>query len=283
MRTPDADLKFETVEGFLAARVGLPPGPLAILLCESAVHAASSVRRLADLGASMVITLGETGPMPTTACPVLRIREMPDRNVAASQVNQLIDGLAGRWLLWQWNAEYFFFPFCETRKLADLTAFLSDERRRGLYTYALDLYAPDMPAPDSDPTGLELWFDSSGYHAFPDANQDLTVYGGLGWRFQEITPNDMAQIGRTSLFRAERGIHLDPNLTFLEPDYRAVSCQWHHNPTGALMTLRRARRVLAHPEFPPLRDRLLWQGSTRFDWHSGQLLELGMIEPGQWF
>ncbi|MEM8800388.1 MAG: hypothetical protein AAGF15_09960, partial [Pseudomonadota bacterium] len=109
-------------------------------------------------------------------------------------------------------------------------------------------YAPDMPAPDSDPTGLELWFDSSGYHAFPDANQDLTVYGGLGWRFQEITPNDMAQIGRTSLFRAERGIHLDPNLTFLEPDYRAVSCQWHHNPTGALMTLRRARRVLAHPD-----------------------------------
>ena len=49
------------------------------------------------------------------------------------------------------------------------------------------------------------------------------------------------------------------------------------------MSLRRAYRVLAHPAFAGVAGDLVWQGSTRFDWTSRQLLEMGMIEPGQWF
>ena len=47
--------------------------------------------------------------------------------------------------------------------------------------------------------------------------------------------------------------------------------------------LRRAYRILAHPGFTDVAGDLIWQGSTPFEWTSRQLLELGMIEPGQWF
>ena len=72
-------------------------------------------------------------------------------------------------------------------------------------------------------------------------------------------------------------------MVFEDPDYASVSCAWHHNPTTATMTLRRARRLTAHPQFAAVRDRLVWSGSERFEWTSEQLLRLGMIEPGQWF
>ncbi|MEM6624089.1 MAG: hypothetical protein AAF674_17845 [Pseudomonadota bacterium] len=283
MRAPDADLGFDTLDDFLAARNTLPAGAVGILLCESGLYAAASLQRLASLGAASVLILGETGPLPRAACPTFQISDIGRGRETVAQLNRLIDALDGRWILWHWNAEFFFFPFCETRRLADLTTFLSDERRPALYTYALDLYSYELPDGQVPPEEAGLSFDVSGYHAFPEGNQQLTVYGGLGWRFQEFAPPEMSQIGRASLFRASKGVHMGRDFRFLDPDYAAVACPWHNSPTGALMSLRRAYRVMAHPDFGDARSRVTWQGSRRFDWHSGQLLELGMIEPGQWF
>ena len=184
---------------------------------------------------------------------------------------------------WLWAGEFLFYPFCETRSLPELVGFLTDERRRVLFSYALDLYAPEMPGGDIDPTRCQLQFDRIGYQPFPQPDQRLDLFGGLGWRFEECTPPEMQQIGRSALVRADAGIPFDRHWRFEDPEYDSVSCPWHNSPTGAVMSLRRAYRVLAHPAFAAVAGDLVWQGSQPFDWTSRQLLELGMIEPGQWF
>ncbi|MEM0942540.1 MAG: hypothetical protein AAGI70_01210, partial [Pseudomonadota bacterium] len=69
----------------------------------------------------------------------------------------------------------------------------------------------------------------------------------MGWRFEEVlAPEPM---GRTSLFRADAGVLLGPDLSFAEPAYRSISAPWHHSPTGAVMTLRRLRALLGRGDF----------------------------------
>ena len=276
-------MKFDTVSAFAKTRPKLPGGVVAVLLCETRMQVAATARRLEAQGASVILAIGQVTGMEDVSIPVIQIAERPTQRGAWGMLNALIDALSDRWLLWLWNGEFFVFPYAETRTLRDLTDFLSDERRKMIFTYALDLYAHDLPAPEDDPTGEALNFDRIGYHAFPKEEQVLRLYGGLGWRFAEFTPKDLQQIGRTSLFRATKGVWMDRKYLFEDPDYASVSCKWHHNPTAAIMTLRRARRVMAHPRFHEARGKLIWEGSEPFDWNSQQLLELGMIEPGQWF
>jgi len=276
-------LSYPTVRAFAAAKPALPPGVVAILMCEAEAHAARSARHLAELGASAVIAVGAAPAVGEPGVPVIGIAERPELRTERAILNALWPALVGRWVVWLWNGEFLFFPFCETRTLSDLTNFLGDERRTSLYAYALDLYGHDMPAPAEAPEHAALQFDRIGYHAFPKEGQQLRLFGGLGWRFEELCPPELQQIGRTVLLRVAPGTALDRERLFGQTVYDSVSCPWHHNPTGAVMSLRRSRRILAHPGFAEVADRLIWEGSTRFAWQSRQLLELGMIEPGQWF
>ena len=275
-------MRFKTAADF-AETSAIPSGALAgILLCESAWHAMASARRLVRQGVDLLIVVG--GELPEDpGCPLLTIAQPVTDANAPELLTTLIPKFAGRWVIWLWNGEFFVFPFGENREIGDLTDFLGDERRKGLYCYNFDLYAPDLPSPDQAPELFELNIDRVGYHAFPRDNQQLRVYGGLGWRFQELLPDRLRQIGRTSLFLARPGLRMGEEFFINDDEYASVSCPWHRNPTGAVMSLRRAKRIMAHPEFPQLRQRLLWDGTQSFDWTSAQLLDLGLIEPGQWF
>lgn len=275
-------MKYGTAQEFARDRARLPSGPVAVVLCDSPRQAQNTVARLAGQGAAVILVVGEAGPLDTGGCTLVRIAEDPGR-YAYRVVNTILGGLAGRWVVWLWAGEFLFFPYCETRTLPELIAFLEDERRRVLFCYALDLYGIDMPGPHQPPWELDLDFDRTGYQPFPQPDQGLNLYGGLGWRFEELAPDNMAQIGRSALVRADRGIALDRNWRFGDRHYDSVSCPWHHSPTGAVMTLRRTWRIMAHPGFADVCGDLIWQGSARFDWTSRQLLEDGMIEPGQWF
>ena len=42
------------------------------------------------------------------------------------------------------NAEYLFFPFCETRSVAEMLAFHEGERRDAMLAYVVDAYAGDL-------------------------------------------------------------------------------------------------------------------------------------------
>lgn len=276
-------MRFDDVDAFVRSRPSMPDGAIAILLCETRMQVAVSARRLEEQGAAAIIAVGATTELDDITIPVHRIAERPAQRDAWKLLNKLIALLSGRWLLWLWNGEFFVFPYGERRALDDLTAFLSDERRPVAFTYALDLYAQDLPGPVEDPAEADLYFDRIGYHAFPQEEHGLKLFGGLGWRFAEYAVQGMEQIGRSSLFLANRDVLLTRAYVFDLAEYNSVQCKWHHSPTAAMMTLRRSRRIMAHPQFHTVRGKLIWAGSERFDWTSRQLLELGMIEPGQWF
>ncbi|MBY8976672.1 hypothetical protein KHP62_12685 [Rhodobacteraceae bacterium NNCM2] len=259
----------------------LPAGVVTVLFCEDDAYLEATVDHALRQSPAHILAIGRPealeGREGITAIPA----DLTDPLARDRILNDLIDRFDGRWLHWLHNGEFFFYPWCESRSLGDLTGFLKNERRSILYTYSLDLYAQDLPA--GDPRTAPLWFDRDAYCAFPEQDQQLTVYGGLGWRFEEFFSTPWLEIGRANLFRARKGVHIRRNLIFADPAYRTVSAPWHHSPTGAVMSFRRSRHLMAHPEFFGVRDKLIWSGSEPFRWNSNELLDLGMIEPGQWF
>ncbi|MEL6478459.1 MAG: hypothetical protein AAFR17_14115 [Pseudomonadota bacterium] len=257
-------------------------GVFAVLFCEEDWMVAETLAHLRRLRPAHILAIGRTGGLADDTDLSTIQADLGDRRARSEILNTLIPELEGRWIAWQSNGEFLFYPWSETRTLGDLAQFLADERRRILFTYALDLYAQYLPEAAELATS-ELFFDRIAYHAFPSEDRALAVFGGLGWRFEEFLPERMQQIGRPTLFRATKGLRIQPDLTFAEPDHRSVSAPWHHSPTGAMMSLRRTKRLLLAPGFVDVADRLIWHGSERFAWSSAQLLDLGFIEPGQWF
>lgn len=280
-------MNFPSLDAYLAGpRPGaLPPGPLAVVLAETRYLLPETVARMEGLGAAGVLVIGADteGLFSGESAPDTAVADILAPGAAAAALNRVIGAFHGRWIAWCYNAEFLFFPWCESRTLTDITTFLGEERRRILYCYALDLYADPLPERGTPPDAAELQFDATGYHAFPKEDGRLDIYGALGWRFEGMVPHAQQHVGRASVFRADRGIEIGPEMRFDAVDYASVSCEWHHNPTGAVMSLRRARALMTNPGFAGVRDRLVWAGSRRFEWSSAQLLELGMIEPGQWF
>ncbi|NCU20168.1 hypothetical protein EOM89_05410, partial [Candidatus Falkowbacteria bacterium] len=61
------------------------------------------------------------------------------------------------------------------------------------------------------------------------------------------------------------------------------SCPWHHNLTAAVVSFRVAKALKANPGSSHAIASFRWAGSQRFDWQSQQLMDLGLMEPGQWF
>ena len=274
---------FNTVKEFARARPKLPGGVIAILLCESERHVGASARRLAAQGASAIVAVGTPNGLTDAGCAVFPIAETPHPKSLPEMMQSLLTALSGQWVVWLWNSEFLVFPYGETRTLSDLAAFLGDERRTAIHGYVLDLYSRRLPTLSEDPSRSAMYFDRIGYYAFPEKDRTLRLRGGLGWRFEEFTPPSLQPINRAVMLKPGTDLKVSRDLSFGHSDYDSLSCPWHHNPTAAIMSLRRSRRIMAHPGFPALAHKLIWQGSTRFNWTSGQLLDLGLIEPGQWF
>ena len=289
-----ASMAHRSVKDFLASAVfsRLPRGVITVLFCEEDWLVAETLAHIQAQRPGHVLAVGRTGSLADDHNISVIQTDLSERMARVEVLNTLIQAMDGRWIHWLSNGEFLFYPWSESRSLGDVTQFLGDERRRVLYCYAIDLYAPDLPGDgemgdgemgDGEKGGAELWFDREAYHAFPEEDRRLTVFGGLGWRFEEFFPERMQQIGRPAIFRAEKGVKIGRDLMFEETAYRSVSAPWHSSPTGAVMTLRRSRHLLRAPGFEAVSDRLIWDGSERFGWRSDQLLSLGMIEPGQWF
>jgi hypothetical protein len=62
------------------------------------------------------------------------------------------------------------------------------------------------------------------------------------------------------------------------------TCPWHHSMlTAAICSFRVAKALRTNPGSRYDIADFRWQKSERFNWSSLQLLELGLMEPGQWF
>jgi len=204
-------------------------------------------------------------------------------------VNAVIDLAEGQWVYYCYNAEYLFYPFCETRVVGEMLAFHTEERRDAMLSYVVDLYAGDL---DSYPNAVSLdsaFIDRTGYYALarPDAanhnhpkERQLDFFGGLRWRYEEHVPLPRRKIDRVSLFRAKAGLRLREDHTFNDEEYNTYACPWHNNLTASVCSFRTAKALKRNPGSTYDIETFRWHNSGPFEWHSRQLLDLGLMEPG---
>ena len=287
---------YPSLNAFLAtAKQVLTKGPIAIIMAEDATEVDTTIRHhlVAGFKAVLLLAPDEIPITPDLAGKIHRITHNVHAEAALPDaVNRLMDAAAGQWLYTCYNAEYLFFPFCETRRIGEMLAFHTEERRDAVLSYVVDLYAGDLTA-NPDAVSLETaHLDRSGYYALartepvkPHAPKDrqLDFFGGLRWRFEEHIPWTRRKIDRIALFRAKTGLRLNPDFTLSDEEMNTFACPWHNNITTAICSFRTAKALRANPGSRFAINTFRWQNSTEFQWQSQQLMDLGLMEPGQWF
>ena len=288
-------MRYPTLDAMIKDRgPALSEGPLAIVMVEDDVEVDTTLRHHQQTGFAQIIALMPTSftlPRDLDAFVTRVDYDMSADHAATGAVNRIGQAAPGTWIYYCYNAEYLFFPFCETRSVTEMLAFHTEERREAMLTYVVDLYAGDL---DAHPHAVSLdgaYLDRSGYYALArtDAatgrpmDRQLDFYGGLRWRFEEHVPKGRRRIDRISLFRARRGVRLQEDGTFNDAEYNTYACPWHHNITAAVCSFRAAKALKSNPGSSHAIDTFNWHNSAPFEWHSRQLLDLGLMEPGQWF
>jgi hypothetical protein len=284
-------MRFDSLETFLKdGKDALAKGPIAIIFAEDPTEVDTCVRHHLSLGFETVILFAPddvTLPKPIT----LKIHRITYNTRAPQMLTQAINALIAAapdiWMYYCYNAEYLFYPFCEARSVNDMLTFHTEERRASMLAYVVDLYAGDL---HEHPNGVSIetaYLDKSGYYALQRADapkeRQLDFFGGLRWRFEEHMPIARRRIDRIAIFKSQKGLVLREDHTFNMEEYNTYSCPWHHNITAAIGSFRTAKALKENAGSSFDIDTFRWHNSVPFDWHSQQLLDLGLMEPGQWF
>jgi hypothetical protein len=283
-------MRYGSFEEFAGrARDVIGAGPAALIFVEDGVEVARTVRHHMGLGFRAVVVLGPVAfQLPAELAGAVHYVPWDMGQDAATEtaVNRVIAACPGAWLYYCYNAEFLFFPFCESRTVGEMLAFHAEERREAMLTYVVDLYAGDLEA---HPDGVDTegaFLDRAGYFALAREGapeRQLDFFGGLRWRFEEHIPEARRRIDRIGLFRAKPGLRLYGNHTFSEAEYNTYACPWHHNLTAAICSFRAAKALRTNAASRFEVGSFLWPSSERFTWGSRQLLDLGLMESGQWF
>ena len=274
----------------------LSKGPVALVFAEDPVEIASTVSHHVRAGfREVLVFLPDDIAIPEDAEDAAHwIRhDTHGSGAVADAVNTIIAATPPTvWLYYCYNAEYLFFPFCEHRNIREMIGFHAEERRDAMLTYVIDLYAPDLDRFPNAVSLEEAMLDRSGYYALarPDpANHNhpkerqLDFHGGLRWRFEEHIPLARRKIDRIALFRAQAGLKLQDDHIFNIEEYNTYACPWHHNLTAAIASFRTAKALRTNPGSMFEINNFCWRNSAKFEWHSQQLMDFGLMEPGQWF
>lgn len=273
----------------------LSKGSVALIFAEDEVEIDTTVRHHQECGFTQVIVF-----LPDAFVLAKDIKgnvhrvnyEMRGEGALETAVNAVCAAAgANVWIYYCFNAEYLFYPFCETRTVGEMIAFNMEERRDTILTYVVDLYADDLVAHPNAVALESAHLDRSGYYAlarmkpgteWPEERQ-LDFFGGLRWRYEEHIPEASRKIDRVALFKARQGLELRANHTFNDPEYNTYACEWHHNLSATIMSFRTAKALKRNPGSSFDIQSFTWHNSSPFEWHSRQLLDLGLMEPGQWF
>ncbi len=263
----------------------LAKGPVALLLIEDEVEINSTIAHLRKIGFAQIIAFHASGLNVPSDVVSVDYDVLQDTALPAI-VNALIAAAPGLWFHYCYNAEYLFYPFCEHRSVDEMVTFNVEERRDVILTYVIDLYG-DQP---NEVARDDAYLDQSGYYALARKDTEgetlerqMDFYGGLRWRFEEYVPPARRRIDRASLFRAVPGLQMMSNRSFNIPEYNTYACPWHNSITAAVCSFRTAKALKRNPGSRHQIESFRWQNSTPFSWQSQQLLDLGLIEPGQWF
>jgi hypothetical protein len=273
----------------------LSKGPLAVVMAEDAVEVDSTLAYLLASGFRDVILLAPDGievSPPLEGRVEIVVHDVFAEDALPAAVNRMMDRIAGGWVHCCYNAEYLLYPFRETRSIREMLAFHCEERRAAMLTCVIDLYAGDLVARPDAVSLTDAWLDRGTYHARPrqdparnwePKDRQIEIYGGLRWRFEEHVPWTRRRIDRISLFRAEAGLRMAPDFTLNDDERNTYACPWHHNLTAAVCSFRAAKALRTNPGSRGAIQSFRWQNSVPFQWQSQQLMDLGLMEPGQWF
>lgn len=289
-------MRYNDLDHFLKkGRDSLKTGPIALIFVEDLVEVDTTIRhhQMAGFREVLVFAPHELHLPEELEKSIRRIPfDMSAADATVGAVNRIIEAAEGLWLYYCYNAEYLFYPFSESRTVGEMLTFHTEERRDAMLTYVVDLYADNT---DDFPDAVSLeraHLDKSGYYALARTDPDnhnhpkerqLNFYGGLRWRFEEHVPEPRRKIDRISLFRAKPGLRLRSDHTFNDEEYNTYACPWHHNLTAAICSFRTAKALKTNAGSTFEIDSFQWHNSIPFEWRSQQLLDLGLMEPGQWF
>lgn len=264
-------------------------GPIALVLVEDEVEVASTFDHLQNCGFAKIIAFA-AADMDIPA-EIDRVDHEVLTDLALVEiVNAVIGAAPGQWIHYCFNGEYLFYPFCEDRSVGELAAFCTEERRDTVLTYVVDLYANDLTAFPDGVNKAAAYLDKSGYYALARKDEtggfldrQLDFFGGLRWRFEEHVATHRRRIDRMSLFKAAPDLRMGPDRRFNLSEHNTYACPWHNSPTAAVCSFRTAKALRRNPGSRDQIGNLCWQYTARFNWHSQQLFDLGLMEPGQWF
>ena len=277
----------------LAPAIAGAKGPVAAVIAEDEVAVEATLAHHLAQGFQTVVLFAprELSLPPEVEAQVIRVDAATlDFGATPKIVNALNRALPEKvWLYYCYNAEFLYFPFCETRTVGEVLAFHAEERRFSMLTYVVDLYAGDLGQADNAVSLEDAHLDRSGYYALARDGEDgpkerqLDFYGGLRWRFEEHIDEARRKIDRISLVRSRRDITFREDHTWSDEELNTYSCPWHHNLTAAVASFRTAKALRINPASRFEIDTFRWHNSVPFEWKSQQLLDLGLMEPGQWF
>lgn len=217
----------------------------------------------------------------------------------------------GRWCLSLEPSERFVFYRSETRSITDLIDFLTSEQRDHIYAIFLEMYG-DSRAEDihldtgEDPADKLRYFDAFGYSA-PEAGRlsNVIIRGGIQRRILYRTnPEDSPSLNRIPLVKWRWFFAYISGRRLMMPQrLNTPHAPWHSSPTACLLryalldpapSIDLAARIDAteimsdgrrscYDAVPALRQSALKHDfSGRFT-ESLDLVEVGLINPGQWF
>ena len=288
-------MNYASLDDFLArGKTALAKGPVAMIFVEDDVELDTTARHHLECGFKSVLMLMPDAfdlPDDITEKTHRITYDCSAQNAVPNAVNAVNDAADGVWLYYCYNAEFLFFPFIESRCIGEMLAFHTEERRDAMLTYVIDLYAEDLQQTPSAVSLDHAFLDKSGYYAQARTDpttgtakeRQLDFFGGLRWRYEEHVPRNSRKIDRIALFRATKGLKLRSDHTFEDQEYNTYACPWHHNLTAAICSFRAAKALKRNPGSTHSINSFRWHNSTAFEWHSRQLLDLGLMEPGQWF
>ncbi|WP_171100561.1 glycosyltransferase family 2 protein [Ruegeria sp. HKCCD7255] len=286
-------MQYPTLADYLRSGQALAKGPLALIFAEDTVELDSTLRHYLKLGfKSITVFMPDAFDLAEDLnAQVHRVTlTCTPRTVVFDTINQIISAALGQWIHYAYNAEYLFYPYCESRSIGEMLSFHTEERRNAMMTHVVDLYAGDLQAHPNGVATDQAMMDKTGYYAHTrhdgtgqPLERQLDMSGGLRWRFEDHIPYERRRIDRIGLFKARKGLKILPDHTFNEPEYNTYACPWHHNMTAAICSFRAAKALKSNAGSTFDIPSFLWSNSIPFEWRSDQLLDLGLMEPGQWF
>ena len=274
----------------------LTKGPIALIVVEDKVEVDTTLRHHVAAGFKSVIAFCPASfQLPDDVEAVCHRVDFDAKTSGlplSEIVNELIPLTHGQWLYYCYNGEFLFHPFNETRNVVEMLNFHGEERREAMLTYVIDVYAGDLQKDRNGVNIEDAYLDRTGYFALARSDPEnhnhpherqLDFFGGLHWRFEEHIPVARRKIDRISLFKSKPGLEMRPGYVFNADEYNTYACPWHNNLTSAIVSFRAAKALKRNPGSSFDIHTFKWHNSVQFEWHSRQLMDLGLMEPGQWF